>query len=347
MTGKMTAWEKRLNVEGLVKTERDIPSPKANEVLLKVLAVGICGTDLNIYRGTRVVADHLIPGHEFIGEVIEVGSNVTEFKVGQKAVPSCVYACGKCFQCLQGNESQCENLLEVGIHIDGGFAEYVAVPEKVLHHVPQDMNSIVGASIEPVAVAYCAVRKIKKFIPGRDVLIYGPGPIGAYITQMMKNAGASKIVVCGMGVDELRLKFMKEKYGVETVNLEKEDLKAKLAEYFPKNHGKADFILESTGATKAFDGMLENLAPHGEMVFVSVPHSNAEINMARVVMQEFTLQGTFCYHLDEFEFAIKMVEAGQIDFDGIVKEFTLDTLDEGFKSALSRQTMKSVAMVSR
>ena len=162
----MLAWRKSLGKYGLVKSDCEIPTIKDDEVLVKVLATGICGTDFGIYKGYREVEEGLIPGHEFIGEIVKLGSSVTGYEVGDRVVPSIVKKCGKCPACIQGFEAQCENLLEIGIHINGSFAEYVAVPEVTLHKVGKDMDLKTGASIEPVAVAYSAVKKVLQFIPG-------------------------------------------------------------------------------------------------------------------------------------------------------------------------------------
>ena len=142
----MLAWRKSLGKYGLVKSDCEIPTIKDDEVLVKVLATGICGTDFGIYKGYREVEEGLIPGHEFIGEIVKLGSSVTGYEVGDRVVPSIVKKCGKCPACIQGFEAQCENLLEIGIHINGSFAEYVAVPEVTLHKVGKDMDLKTGAS---------------------------------------------------------------------------------------------------------------------------------------------------------------------------------------------------------
>lgn len=115
--------EKSLGKYGLVKSNCEIPTIKDDEVLVKVLATGICGTDFGIYKGYREVEEGLIPGHEFIGEIVETGASVTGYEAGDRVVPSIVKKCGKCPACIQGFEAQCENLQEIGIHIDGSFAE--------------------------------------------------------------------------------------------------------------------------------------------------------------------------------------------------------------------------------
>ncbi len=231
---------------------------------------------------------------------------------------------------------------EIGIHIDGSFAEYVACPKSTLHKVGADMDLMVGASIEPVAIGYAAVRKVRDSLAGKSVMVYGPGPIGLYITQLVKASGAASIVLAG--TKEARLAIGREKYGVNTVNVREDDVEAKLREYFPLNKGKADVIFEATGVASTVNEAIGNLGPHGELILVSVYHEPAEIDLLPVLRGELSLKGSFCYTREEFEYAIEMVKAGKINFDGIVSTTKLDTLDQGFEDEISRKAIKVVAM---
>ena len=128
-----------------------IPKPKENEVLIKVKSVGICGTDISIFKGTQSVNYPLILGHEFSGIITEVGNKVRRFKKSDYVLPGIVVNCGECIYCKQGLESLCDNIYEIGISVDGAFAEYAIVPEKTLHVLPKNMDFNQGASIEPIA----------------------------------------------------------------------------------------------------------------------------------------------------------------------------------------------------
>ena len=170
----MLAWRKSLGKYSLVKSDCEIPMIKDDEVLVKVLATGICGTDFGIYKGYREVEEGLVPGHEFIGEIVKLGSSVTGYKVGK------------------------------------------------------DMDLKTGASIEPVAVAYSAVKKVLQFILGKDVLIYDPGAIGLYTAQIARIAGAGKILMAGTAADQDRLELARKNYNVEIVNVDEEDVDEKM-----------------------------------------------------------------------------------------------------------------------
>lgn len=283
----MLAWRKSLGKYGLVKSDCEIPMIKDDEVLVKVLATGIYGTDFGIYKGYREVEEGLIPGHEFIGEIVKLGSSVTGYEVGQ------------------------------------------------------DMDLKTGASIEPVAVAYSAVKKVLQFISGKDVLIYGPGAIGLYTAQIARIAGAGKILMAGTAADQDRLELARKNYNVEIVNVDKEDVDERMKGCF--KYGKADIIFEATGVAAIIGKMLPQLRPHGELILVGVYHDNSEMNLLPAGRGELSIRGTFCYTLSEFEYAIRLVEAGKINFDGIVDTVDLDHLDEGFEKTMSKESIKIVA----
>lgn len=337
---KMLAWIKEPEKKGLTKVRNNIPKVTNDNVLVKVRATGICGTDFGIYKGLRKVKDNLIPGHEFCGEIIAIGKNVTGYEIGDLVVPSVVNPCGKCWSCINGYEAQCENLEEIGIHIDGSFAEYVSVPSATLHKVPKDMDPIIAASIEPVAVAYSAVKKAGSILAGANVVVFGPGAIGLYITQIAKLAGANVIVVGAQG-DEKRL-ILAKNYGAHIVNNYIQDLDEEIKSYFPK--GKANIIFDATGVAGIVGGMLQYLLPHGQLILASIYKERSSVNLLEVVRGEFAIKGTFCYTLSEFEEAIQIVLNNKIDFDGIVDELPLLKLKEGFENAMNKKSLKVILL---
>lgn len=340
---KMIAWEKQPAVKrGFVKVERDIPEITPDEVLVKILAAGICGTDLSIYEGKRKVPDNLIPGHEFIAEIVKLGDNVRGFEVGDWVIPSIINRCAVCWPCINGFDGQCYNLEEIGIHIDGSFSEYAAIPKATLHKVSKDIDIVVGASVEPVAVGYSAVQKVGQLILGKYVMVYGPGPIGLYISQLAKLAGAAKVVL--VGTKDPRLQLAKENYGIETINLNKENVKEKLKEYFPQTSGKADIIFEATGVADAVGEMASHLAPRGELILTGIFKELSAIDSVAIVRNESCIRGSFCYTLSEFEYAIKLATEGKINFDGIIETVGLDQLDVGVEKEISREAIKVVAI---
>lgn len=335
---KMLAWIKEPDKEGLTKVRRDIPKGTDENVLVKVLAAGICGTDFGIYKGYRKVDASLIPGHEFCGEIIEVGKRVKGYEPGDLVVPSIINRCGKCWSCMHGYDAQCESLEEIGIHINGSFAEYVSVPSAALHKVPKDINVQIAASIEPVAVAYSAVKKADIFLPEANVIVFGPGAIGLYISQLVKSAGANVILV-GADGDDKRLNLA-QKFGIHTVDHTIEDLNEKIKNIFPK--GKANLIFDATGVAGIVGGMVQYLLPHGQLILAGIYKERSSMNLLEIVRGEFLVKGTFCYTLSEFEEAIRLVLNHKINFDGMIEVLPLKQLKEGFENAMKKKSLKVI-----
>jgi L-iditol 2-dehydrogenase len=335
---KMLAWIKEPDKAGLTKVRSGIPKVTDDHVLVKVKATGICGTDFGIYKGSRKVDANLIPGHEFCGEIIETGKNVKGYEIGDMVVPSCVNRCGKCWSCINGFDAQCEKLEEIGIHINGSFAEYVSVPSATLHKVPKDVDVQIAASIEPVAVAYSAVKKADIFMPGANVIVFGPGAIGLYISQLLKIAGANVLLI-GADGDDKRLNLA-QSYGICTVDNSMEDLDEEIRNVFPK--GKVNLIYDATGVAGIVGGMLQYLLPHGQLILAGIYKDRSSINLLEVVRNEISVKVTFCYTLSEFEGAIQLVLDHKINFDGIVEILPLSQLKEGFENAMSKKSLKVI-----
>ncbi len=335
---EMDAWVKRDGVYGLFPTRLPVPRIKPHQMLLKVQAVGICGTDISIYTGKRKVPEGLIPGHEFCGEVVAIGDAVTDFRPGDRVTPGIIIHCGTCKPCRSGYEAQCERLKEYGIHIHGAFAEYIAVDAKTAHKLPADFSPVQGASIEPVAVACCAVKKIEGVCLNKTALVYGPGPIGLYTTQLLRQMGFRHIVV--VGLVECRLRAARA-LGAHTIHAREENV----AERFRAITGRrgADVIVEATGNPEALKGCLPLLLPHGTLVVVGIFHEAVGIDLLSVVRNENKVVGSFCYTYEDYAHAVDLVVGGGIDFGPMISHvLLLKDLDKGFSLAIEEKAIKVV-----
>jgi len=175
-------------------TIKDVPMPvcREDDVIVKVKSVGFCGSDGPILAGTREVPYPLIPGHEFAGDIVEIGTKVRDWKVGDRVSACIVIGCGNCKYCIEGNEPLCDHLIETGIHVDGAFAEYVRVPAKVLVKLRDTTSYDFGAAADPVASAYRTVKRMP--LTSKDtVMVLGPGPIGLYATQLLSFAAHARL----------------------------------------------------------------------------------------------------------------------------------------------------------
>lgn len=335
---EMDAWVKQDKVYGLFPTRVAIPRTRPHELLLKVKAVGICGTDIGIYAGKRKVPDGLIPGHEFCGEVVEIGESVTGFRAGELVTPGIIVNCGTCKPCRSGYEAQCENLLEYGIHIPGAFAEYIAVDAKTVHKLPDGFSPVKGASIEPVAVAYNVVKKIGGLCLDRTVLVYGPGPIGLYTTQLLRQMGFNDVIM--VGIVENRLRVARQ-LGARTIHAREENVSDRFRALTGKSG--ADVIIEATGNPEVLKGCFPLLLPHGTLVVAGIFHETAGVDLLSVVRNENTIIGSFCYTYEDYAHAANLVIGGKIDFDPMISHiFPLSELDQGFALSLEEKAIKVV-----
>lgn len=316
------------------------PKPKEDEVLIKVKAVGICGTDVPILKGIREVPIPLIPGHEFAGDIVEIGSKVKEFSVGDRVTPAIVINCGLCYYCRKGLETLCDNIIETGIHVDGAFAEYVTIPEKVLHKLPENMTYEQGASIDPIASAYHPVKKA--CIGSEDtVVVFGPGPIGLYALQIAKAEGAKKVISVGVKGDEERLELAKKLGADYTVNLGEEDLLESISKL--TDNRMADVVIEATGHPSVFDMVLSVVRKHGTVVMVGIFHEPATANIAQIVRREIQIKGSICYTWVDYKECIDLVKAGKVKVEPMISHtFDLKDMDKALEVIDQRKAIKII-----
>ncbi len=197
------------------------PVIQADEVLLRIKSVGLCGTDLHIYHGGMKVPQDAVLGHEFSGVIEEMGKNVSHLRVGDPVVAEHVVTCGKCSYCSRGKPNLCVVAEVIGVHRPGALAEYLALPASLVYPIPRSMSFDEAALIEPLSIALYAVRE-ESFPLGKKVAVIGQGPIGLLIDQVLRLAGA---FVVGIDVRDTTLQFAKEKNWVDhTINPEKESL---------------------------------------------------------------------------------------------------------------------------
>lgn len=317
------------------------PVPKENEVLIKVKAVGICGTDVPILKGLREVPIPLIPGHEFAGDIVEAGKEVKNFKIGERVTAAIVIGCGHCYYCRKGIEVLCDNISETGIHVDGAFAEYVIVPEKVLHRLPENISYEEGASIDPIASSYHPIKKAN--IGCEDtVLLFGPGPIGLYAVQIIKAEGARKIIVAGVESDRERLELAKELGADEIIIINKD---TDLVEEVKKltDNRLADIVVDATGSPVVFDNAIKTVRGHGQIILIGLTHEKATIDANQIVRKEIIVRGSLCYTWDDFKESLDLVEDGRVKVDPLISHsFKLSEIDDAMKVIDERKAIKVI-----
>lgn len=294
---------------------REVPRPRAEPgtVVVRVKAVGICGTDIPIFDGVRQVPYPLIPGHEIAGVIDEVGPGVEDWRVGDRVVVGLIIGCGQCTYCHRGEESLCLNIRELGIHVNGGFAEYVQAPVSTLHRLPDEMSFIEGATADPLASSYRGVRRLG-VSPDDRVVIFGPGPIGLYALQALRAHNPSVLMVVGRSPG--RLAVARHLGATHTVSAREEDVASAVAEATCRH--MASVVVEATGNPAAVPRLVEVAAPGARVLLVGIFHQPATFHLDPLVRHELRLEGSFCYNWDDLEASIELLRRRIVRTDGVV-----------------------------
>ncbi len=298
---------------------RDVPAPACapDEVIVKISACGLCGTDLHIYRNEYLSGFPLIPGHEFVGTVVEVGARARAVKLGDRVAIDPNLDCGECDECRRQHNNYCLNWQGIGITRAGGFAEYVAVPARACYRVPDGISDLEAAFIEPVSCVMYALNRARPQ-PADDVLIFGAGPMGLLLTQAMRHSGAARITVIEK---QAQRREMALQLGADEAHAP-----GALA------NKKFGFVIDVTGVPAVIEQALGWLRPRGTYLQFGVAPNHASVSWKPydIFKNDWTITGSFalCY---TFQQAIAWMEAGVID----VKPLVSHTLSLGeFPSAL-------------
>ncbi len=243
--------------DNLELRETDVPGPRPDEVLIEVKAAGICGTDIHIKHDTYPYWPPVILGHEFSGVIVEAGDRVENFKVGDRVVAEPhTRACGKCELCRTGNVQLCASKRSPGWGINGAFARYLAMPEHLLHHIPDSISYEEGAVIEPTANVVQDVLERGRVEPNDVVVVFGPGPIGLLSVMAARAAGARRVILVGAESDEaVRLPLGQELGADDIVVAGRDDVVEAVADI--TGGRMADLVVEASGAPPAIA-----LTPH-------------------------------------------------------------------------------------
>jgi (R,R)-butanediol dehydrogenase / meso-butanediol dehydrogenase / diacetyl reductase len=325
-------------------TTVDAPKPKpgAGEALLRVLRVGICGTDLHIFQGHL---DHRVPkggviGHETFAEVVEAPSG-SGFAPGHRVVVDPVVSCQQCRACRMGAYYLCQQLKVRGVDMAGGMQEYWTVPVTQLLHVPDTLTDDQAAVIEPLAVATHDVERaqVKK---GDRVLVFGGGPIGALIAMVVRGRGAEVAVV---EINPYRIGLLEE-FGLTTVG---PDIDVqRFVETFTGGDG-VDVAFEVTGNPAAARMVTDVVRVWGTVSIVAIHSEPIPINLYRMFERELTIQGARLYARQDWEEAIRLAASGAVPLGPLVtRTIPLDGLQQGMEQALAGgPVMKILVDVTR
>jgi len=329
--------------EAVEVQDRPRPTPDDGEVLVRVHTAGLCGSDAHAYRyegGYEWIQLPRIMGHEYSGEVVEVGADVADFEPGEKVVEEPIHDCGTCFQCKNGQPNVCQNFSITGMHCDGAYTEYTLVDPRHLHRIPDDVDLRDAAITEPTSIATRAVLTRSSVAPGDDVLVEGPGPIGV-LTAAVATATGANVLVSGLSKDGLARFPILERMGIETVDVEREDLDDRAAA-FTDGVG-FDTVFDTTGHESGVEIAVEQVRKGGEVVSVGLPGDPSEVFMTPVVRGEIDLNTSYGSTWTNFEQALRLMENGAIEADRIVDtSYSVEDPTAAFEAFLGSETLKPV-----
>jgi L-iditol 2-dehydrogenase len=323
--------------------EREKPTPNDDEVLVRVHAAGLCGSDAHAYRyegGYEWIPIPRIMGHEYAGEVAAVGDDVERFAPGDPVVEEPIHDCGSCFQCKNGQPNVCQNFSITGMHTDGAYAEYTIVSPDHLHALPDGIPLEHASITEPTSVATRAVFTRSEVTPGDAVLVEGPGPIGVLVAAVADSMGAN-VVVSGLGKDSTDRLPLVEALGIDTIDVAEADLEARTGS-FTDGIG-FDVVFDTTGHNSGVETAVEHVRKGGQIVVVGLPGEPSEVFMTPVVRGEIDLETSYGSTWTNFEEAIRLIANGTIDVGTIVDtDYRVDDPTAAFDAFLGSQTCKPV-----
>jgi threonine 3-dehydrogenase len=337
----MKALVKNKAKEGLWMEELPDPVVLPHHVLVKVDRAGICGTDLHIYKwndwAKKTIPVPLVVGHEFVGKIVEVGSEVTDFKLGELVSGEGHVVCGRCRNCMAGRRHLCADTAGIGVTRPGAFAEYIALPQtNVWVHKP-GIDLDIAAIFDPFGNA--AHSTLSFDILGEDVLITGAGPIGSMSAAIARHAGARHVIVTDF--NPYRLELAKKMGATRVVDISKESLK-EVQKELGMEEG-FDIGLEMSGSPHAFNDMLANMCHGGKIAMLGIPEKEMPIDWNVVVFNMLTIKGIYGREMYDTWYKMTVMLESGLDLKPIVTHrFGFPDFEEGFQTALKGNSGKVI-----
>jgi L-iditol 2-dehydrogenase len=322
---------------------RDVPIPEIGEgdVLLRVGAVSVCGSDLHQWRGSHSwnVNYPCILGHEFSGTIAKAGSRVAYFKEGDRVVSETAAVIDEASPLSRtGLYNLDPTRRGFGYGVDGAMTQYVKVPERCLHHIPASLSFQKAALTEPCCVAYNAVCVNGHIRPGDSVLVIGPGPIGILCAMMAKLSGAGHLIVAGLPSDKHRLAVAKQLGATATLEGGVQDYVSKLGDGLG-----VDVAIDASGASVTLQMALQAVRPAGQIVKVGWGPQPIQFSLDPLVQKNVTLSGSFSHNWPIWERVISMIVSGQINLDSVISHVAgLEDWHECFEKMEGGEYVKAV-----
>lgn len=308
--------------------EVPVPDYKEDQLLVKIMKIGICGSDIHVYHGEHPFTSYPVTqGHEVSAKVVSIGRNAEGFRVGQKVTIQPQVVCGKCYPCTHGTYNLCEKLKVMGFQTTGTASHFFAVDKEKVTPLPEEMSFDEGAMIEPLAVA---VHGAKKFgaMNGAGVVVLGAGPIGILTAQAAKGFGAKRVLITD--VSGVRLEKARECGIDHTVNVRTEDLGDAIKECFGPD--KADVIYDCAGNDVTMGQAIEYARKGSTIILVAVFAKMAHVDLAVLNDHELTLDSSMMYRREDYLDAIDLVRNKKVVLKPLIsKHFAFREYPDAYK----------------
>ena len=338
----MIAIVKQGSEPGVEIVEMETPVVEECDILLRVLAAAVCGSDVHMYEGTpgyEWVPVPIVLGHEFAGEVVAVGRRVTGIAIGERITALPTMPCGACEACRMGRVGRCTNRYVLGLTRNGAFAEYMRIKSGAeILKIPDNVSNEVAALCEPLAICLNGVD-LSGIKPGQTAAVFGPGPIGLLTVQLLKAAGAGTIVVTGAGVDKHRLDIAQQLGADVIVDVGQGDPVARIK----AATGPLDVVFEATGIPHTISQGLEVLKNGGKVMVMGIHGDKATFDPIDLVRRRKSLVGVYGYDRSTWLRALRLMSTGKIDITPIITHrLPFSQGKKGFELASSRVAAKVV-----
>ena len=337
----MKALVKKFPQKGLWMEEVPEPITGPNDVKIKIHKTAICGTDLHIYNwdewSQKTIKTPMVIGHEYVGEIVELGENVKNWKIGQMVSGEGHIVCGHCRNCLSGNGHLCKDTIGVGVNRDGAFAQYLVIPQENVRPCEKDIPLEMYAIFDPFGNAVHTALSYE--MTGEDVLVTGAGPIGIMAAVVSKYVGARRVVITD--INDQRLELAKT-LGIQyTVNTAKEDLSG-IMEKLGIREG-FDVGLEMSGSEIALNSMIDHMIHGGRIALLGLLKSDAKVDWSKIIFNCLNIKGIYGRQMHETWYKMSAMLQGGLDISKIITHrMDVRDFEEGFAAMNSGKSGKVI-----
>lgn len=336
--------ERKYGATGLQEVEK--PLVQAGQVLIKIKATAVCGSDLHAYEypaGYEFMNIPVTLGHEYSGVVEAVGAGVQQFRPGERVMGESNQHCGHCENCNVGRTNICKHSKMTGLHINGGLAEYICVPERLLHKIPDQVSFAEAAVAQPCAVSFHGVFDKSGIRPADTVIVFGPGIVGLMAAQGAKIMGARRVFVVGTNIDAVRRLPLATQMGFVAINCEQQSIREVLQTEL--GTAELDVAIECSGAIRALQSCIDLVRKGGSLTLLGIYAQPLEVFFTPLIRNEIAVHTSYTCTWANYEQALKLIAAGQVDLKPLLNTYQFADCQQAFQDALDKKVLKPVLIL--